>query len=335
MSATLPFKFRFVQGSQTKGLFATQGGVEGDDLVLGEDRLPMDQILRVEVRDNRLIIVLNEGVQLTGNLATETVDGRVLVIEVYKVTPRDLERHIERVCSAAAARAHRKALEAEGQSDVYRDATCPDCAATVDLSGVPESPYVYCPFCDSIFQAQTRALATRGENYRVCDECDLFDRVRGYTEFYFYFLLLFYGFSYKRRFLCDNCAGRLFWKTFLWNFLFLLGIPSSIWIKVKSMTGRDPELRELARANALAQKGDMEGAERLYQNMEGRLAEHPGLKLNRSFAHLNGGDFEGALVCLKESLEACPNYLPAISVAHQVEQAVARAQAEGEPEPTA
>jgi hypothetical protein len=332
MSTPVPFKFRFVRGSQTTGLFATKGRVEGDLLHLGEDPLSMDQILKVEVRDNRLILVLNEGVQLTGQLATESVDGRVLVIEVYKVSPRVLEQSIERVCSAAAAREHREQLEAEGRGHEYKDVTCPDCQATIDLTGVPKSPYVYCAFCDSIFRSETRALATRGESYRVCEECELFDRVRDYTEFYFYFLIIFYGFSYKRRFVCDNCAGRLFWRTFLWNFLFLLGIPSSIWIKVKSMTGRDPQLRELARANALAQNGDVEGAEQVYQRMEGNLAEHPGLKLNRTYAHLEGGDFEGAMVCLQESLEACPNYLPALSVAHRVEQAVARTKAAAEDE---
>ena len=324
MSADLTFKFRFVRGSQTTGLFATQGRVKGDDLILGEDPLPMSQVLKVEARDNRLILVLNEGVQLTGKLATESVDGRVLVIEVYKVAPRTLEQQIERVCSAAAAHEHREALEAEGRGEEYREETCPDCQATIDLTGAPPSSYVYCPYCDSIFHQTSHAMATRGESYRTCDECELFDRVRGYTEFYFYFLILFYGFSYKRRFVCDNCAGRLFWRTFLWNFLFLLGIPSSIWIKIKSMTGRDPELRELARANALAKKGDVEGAERIYQSMEGQLAEHPGLKLNRCYAHLEGGDLEGAMVCLQESLDACPNYLPALSVAHRVEQAVGR-----------
>lgn len=334
MSADHTFKFRFVRGSQTTGLFATQGQVQGDELCLGDDRLPMDQILRVEVRDNRLILVLDEGIHLTGKLATESVDGRVLVIEIYKITPRVLEQHIERVCSASAAAAHRKALEAEGRGDEYRDVTCPDCQATVDLSGVPESPYVYCPYCDSIFHQGSMTLATSGERYRVCDECELFDRVRGYTEFYFYFLLIVYGFSYKRRYVCDNCAGRLFWRTFLWNFLFLLGIPSSIWIKIKSMTGRDPQLRDLARANALAQGGQVDAAEQVYQRMEGQLADHPGLKLNRCYAHMEGGDFEGAMVCLQESLDACPNYLPAISVAHRVEQAVAHAKVEADPEPT-
>lgn len=316
--APVEFHFKFVVGGHPQGLWSKTGRCEAERLVLGEDTLEIPEILSVEVRDSRAILLLREGAELRGELATQCVDGRILVLEISGADPRAIERAVERVSSATAAAARRSALEAEGRGGEYRVQPCPECGCTIDLSGLDPSPFTYCPFCDCVFRQETRAITTRGETYRICGECGLFDRIRGYTEFYFYFLLLLYGWSYKRRHVCDNCANGIFWKTFLWNFLFLLGIPSSVWVKVKSMTGRDPQLRELARANRLAQRGDAEGAERIFEGLSGDLRGHPALLRNQAVAHLGSDDAPGAVGALIESLEACSNYTPSLAILAQL-----------------
>ncbi|MEW6496745.1 MAG: hypothetical protein AB1589_30115 [Cyanobacteriota bacterium] len=162
---------------------------------------------------------------------------------------------------------------------------------------------------------------TKGSTYRLCDECGMFDRVKSYTEFYFYFLLIVYGFYYKRRHVCDNCASAIFWKTFLLNLLFVIGVPSSLWIKIKSMIGRDPYLKQLATANSLSKKGNFQRADKLYNQLSKQYPEHPGLLMNEGLGHLQGKDTAGAVYRFEQALKSCSNYYPVIKRLYQLQTA--------------
>jgi tetratricopeptide (TPR) repeat protein len=192
---------------------------------------------------------------------------------------------------------------------------------------MPSTPYVYCRYCETVFAAKKgKEIITRGSTYHECDECGMFGRIRGYTEFYFYFLLVAYGFSYKERYLCDSCAHRMFVKTLLTNLIFILGVPSSIYAKLKSLTGREAGLKKLGRASALSRAGKYQQAAPIYQQIYQKHPEHPGLRMNEGIGHLRGNDVQGAMRCFEQSLKACGNYLPVIRLIRQMQQAPSRSQ---------
>jgi hypothetical protein len=152
----------------------------------------------------------------------------------------------------------------------------------------------------------------------------MFDRVRGYTEFYFYFLIVAYGYSLKVRHVCDSCAHALFKKTFFANLLFVFGVPSSIYLKLKSLTGRAPHFKELAKANSLARKGRYRQASAIYYSrLYEKIPEHPGLLMNEGLGHLVGDDVDGARACFQRAQKACSNYLPVLRLISRMENAPA------------
>lgn len=309
----LHFKFRFVRDGQARGLFAKKGTATDSELALGNEILSYSDIVDTATRDNRLILTVSTAARLSEKLTKALVKGSVIAIEVRRANALELERHIDRARSILEAEKHRQRLAATGRDSLFRTITCPECESLVDLSELDETPYVYCPFCDTIFTDELQTL-TPGITYRVCDECGLYGRIRGYTEFYFYFLLVVYGFSYKRRHVCDNCANTIFRRTLLLNLIFLIGIIPSILVKTRSLIGRDPALKELPKANALARKGHFEEAAFIYDRLYEAYPEHPGLLMNEGVSHLLGDDAEGASDYFRRALRACSNYLPVLDL---------------------
>ena len=125
----------------------------------------------------------------------------------------------------------------------------------------------------------------------------------------------------KRRFVCDNCADKIFRKTLLLNLIFLLGIPSSIYLKIKSLTGRDPFLSDLAKANALARKGRYQEAAPIFTKLKSKYPEHPGLLLDEGMGCLAGKNYSNAVGYFKSALISCNNYLPALQVLQRIQNA--------------
>lgn len=305
------FKFRMVNaGGQPTGIFASAGAVEEAGLLLGESRVPWENVLDSTSRDGRLILALDPLTHLDQKQAKNVLEGGVIGLQLTTNNATGVERAIDRHASRAEARRVQRRLESEGKGGEFRTAVCPTCEATVNLSELPSSRYVYCRFCEGLFSATSRTSLTTSEQ-RVCGECGMFDRVRGYTEFYFYFLVVLYGFSYKRRHLCDACAGSLFWKVLALNSIFVLGVPSAFWLKFKSMTGKDPRMKPLSDANRSAKKGKLDGAKEGYAAVLREIPEHPGILLNQAKAHFNAGDVDGGMKLIEKTLGACANYGPA------------------------
>ncbi|MBD2463784.1 tetratricopeptide repeat protein [Oscillatoria sp. FACHB-1407] len=317
-TADLSFKFHFVTNGRAQG-FAKKGSANNDSIILGKDVLKYDDIIDTTTRDQRIVLVLASTVNLAPNLSKSLAGGSSLVLEVNGSKARELERQIDRITSQKAIANRKHNLLQLGQGDLLRAVSCPECEAAVDLTDFERTSHIYCRFCESIFKENQPTL-TKGDTYRICDECGMFDRVKGYTEFYFYFLIFIYGFSYKRRYMCDHCAHNLFVKMFWINLIFLLGIPFALYVKFKSMTGRSPELQQLSRANALAKKGQYQKAESIYQQLYQHHLEHPGLLLNEGIAHLNGKDGEGALHCWRRSLQSCANYHPTLRLLYSLQK---------------
>jgi len=312
----LTFKFRFVRNRQAQGLRAKKGQTDPEELVLDSERLRYAYITDTTSRDKRVVLAISHAARMSDKLAKQVQEGNVLVLEVSKIKARDLERYIDRKCAELAARKNEQRLITAGRGEQFQTTTCPECGCTVDTSEMKQILYYHCRFCQTIFTPDGEII-TNGTSYHVCGECGMFGRVKGYTEFYFYFLLVVYGFSYQRRFVCDSCAHKMFLKSFFLNLIFLLGVPFALAIKISSLFGRDPNLRRLAKANALAKKGKYEQASPLYEAMHEVYPEHPGLAMNEGLGHLYGKDTDGASEYFRRAVKACNNYVPALQLMHQ------------------
>lgn len=322
-----PIKFRFQyvnQSGNAMGWGAKQGSLTEDAIQLKKSELSYKAILDSTCRDRRMVLTLDPLEVGDAEVSKHIINKNILVLEITQAKPIDLERVIDRISSRYIAERHGEQLEREGKGSEFRVVTCPHCGATVDVSLLNQTPFVYCRYCESIFQEHGN-LKTIGEQYRLCDECGWFDRVQGYTEFYFYFLLVIYGFRWQRRHLCDTCVNRLFWKMLIINFIFILGIFPTIWLKIQSLKGRDKDLQELAKANSLGKRGKSQEADAIYSHLLDRYPHHPGLLLSQGFAHLKSQDASGAWNFLQKSLQGCSNYAPTVRTMNRLQDAAARA----------
>ncbi|MCE9556564.1 MAG: hypothetical protein K8T91_24710, partial [Planctomycetes bacterium] len=303
---------------------AWRGVATPQALTLGDDTITYDRIVDRAVVDDRLILGIASPETLSAGSAKFLLPGGFLPLVVYSVAG-PLLRTIDRYSSLAHCEAHRRQLTANGKENEYYSIDCPNCQAAVDLSELSETPYVYCGYCESII-SQTGELVTNGQQYRVCEACRMFDRVRGHTEFYFYFLLVVYGFSSNRKHVCDACAHGLFIKTLLANALFVLGIPNAIAIKIRSLTGRDPRLNRLSQANRLALSGSFERSTPLYREMHQAIQGHPGLLYNEALGYFQGNRTDEGAKLLEAALKSCANYGPVLRILAEAHQQAAPAE---------
>jgi hypothetical protein len=321
------FKFKFVEGGRARGLSAKKGTITQTALILNDESISYSQIADTTARGRRLLIALSPQTTLSPRLSKSLVDGQVLVLEIQWGKALELERAIDSLCSMQTVLRHKQQLIQIGQGAQFQAVRCPECNVAIDITGVPPTPYLYCRFCETIFAAKKgKDVLTKGDTYHVCDECGMFGRIRGYTEFYFYFLLVAYGFSYKQRFLCDSCAHRMFVKTLLTNLIFILGVPFSIYAKLKSLGGREASMKNLGKASALSRAGKYQQAAPIYEKLYLKHPYHPGLLMNEGIGHLRGNDVPGAIQSFEQAMKACGNYLPVMRVVRGMQQAPSRVQ---------
>jgi hypothetical protein len=308
------FKAKYVVDGQAVGFGSIKCRWTDDGIHLGDDLLPFDVIVDTTSRDKRIVILLDQNFVVTGKMAKRLMQGPAIALEPSGIDARQLEMAIDKQCSAREAAARRRQLESDGQAHLIREETCPVCESTIDLSGLDGTEYTYCRFCESLF---TRHSCTDGTKYRTCDQCGMFDHIQPYTEAYFYFLLIVYGFSHKRVYLCHSCAHKLFLKMLGLNFIFILGVPSAVWVKIKSAVNRKNDFEGLDKANALSKSGKPQEAMHYYQTVLADNPNHPAVLMNKALGQLNGGDQSGAVSSLQESVRACNHYDPVVRLLRQ------------------
>jgi hypothetical protein len=315
-SSQLLFKFRFVRDGQVQSMFSLKGKANEHQLIIGKDTIDYELIHDKTTRDNKLIIVIGPETELSKKTSKHLIENNALILEISKVKAEELEKFIGRASSKIEVAKNKQRFIDEGKKDLFKCITCPNCEAQIDLSELKETKFIYCNYCETVFSHENK-IVTNGDIYKICDECNLFGRVKGYTETYFYFLILVYGYRYKRRYLCDCCVDKIFWKTFLVNLIFILGVPSSIYMKIKSLVGRNDSDKYLLEASKLSIKGKYQEANDQYKKLHMEYSGHPGVYFNEAMGYFNGENSELAIKCLVKSLESCNNYLPTIRlVAH-------------------
>ncbi|MCA8923744.1 MAG: hypothetical protein KDD82_18185 [Planctomycetes bacterium] len=302
-AAPLEFKFRFVnKQGQPEGLLRTKGSFDGERLHLGKGvSCPAVAILQSETRNDRLILAL----------ASDKPEPGIVVLAATKGVVNDLKARLDVSRSRFWADASRKALQAEGRGHAHRERECPNCSAVLLLTDMPETPQLYCVYCKALTTADGPEQRVE-TSHMLCDECGLFSAPRKFTIFYFYFLLVVYGYHQRITWRCPGCMRGEAWKMFFGNLLFVLGVPVAIAQLIRAYgSSRVGRYTGLDKANLLARKGDALAALDVYNEISSRVTPCAGIKYNAGMALVEAQDLEQAAEFFEFSLDDCANYAPA------------------------
>ncbi len=302
---TMPFKFKFLdkQGNET-GFFSRKGSFDGETLTLDDQNISADVIYAVENRGNRMVIVEATDVENPTQIALAITSGSV----------DKLKQALGVARSAAAAVRRKEELTKEGRGHEFREVVCPQCDATNDLTGFQDSPQMDCDFCHSV--STIGDPSGEEKEYKLCDECGMYSKPRKFTIFYFYFLLVVYGWSSRTTWRCPGCMRGEAWKMFFGNLIFILGVPVAIVQLIRAYGGTDlaAMYKGLDGANLKARSGKMEAAVASYRKI---LDQHPqaaGIKYNVGLAFLQQNQLQAAKTTLEAALNDCANYQPAANL---------------------
>ena len=314
------FKFRFVASGHTKGYFARWGSTSENGLTLAGETVPYETIKSAALRDRRFVIGFTEKDVLGPTLQSYLSEGNYIVLEIYNIEASELKRILDGAISSRELSQLRETLEACGKGDTFRQAHCPLCGAAIDLSELPVTDYTYCPYCETLFNDE--GVVTDGNKYRICQCCNLYGQVRWHSEFFFYFYVVISAWRYHRRHLCSTCARSVFWRMLVGNALFIIGLPHTLLLLIRTFMGREQHLKILPSANAYLKSGKMDKATELFEQMRQHLPEHPGLLFNEAIGRLEAEEPNKALDLIQRSLESCANFRPSHEMLQRIEHIV-------------
>jgi len=299
------FKFKFLneQGHEV-GFFSKKGSFDGHTLMLDQTEIPASAIYEVDNRGNRMVLVEAEDERNPSTVMFAVNSGSV----------PDLKQALGVARSAAAAARRKEQLTKEGRGSEYHEVVCPHCNATNDLTGFRDSPQISCEFCKAV--ATVDGAPAEEKHYRLCDECGMYSKPRQFTIFYFYFLLVVYGWSSRQTWRCPGCMRGEAWKMLFGNLIFLLGVPVAIIQLIRAYGGTDlaSMYKGLDGANLKARSGKMEAAIVDYRKILERHPNSAGVKYNIGLAFAQQNQMEAAAKTLEAALNDCGNYQPAANL---------------------
>lgn len=301
----LQFKFKYLDpGGNEQGFFSKKGHFDGSTLQLDTAAIPANSIVHLDNRENRVVLAV----------AQKQGDPATILFTVTSGNVNLLKTALGKARSKAWAEVHQKELQEKGRADEFRSANCPHCDATIDLTGHRDSPQVSCDFCNTVGNMDNPNKEEK--QYRLCDECGMYSKPRKFTIFYFYFLLVVYGWSSRTTWRCPACMRGDAWKMLFGNLIFVLGVPVAIVQLIRAYGGADLSAmyRGLDKANLKARKGDIEGAVADYRRI---LEVHPhaaGIKYNIGLAFAQQNELKPAAITLNAALNDCCNYRPAATL---------------------
>ncbi len=281
------------------------GRIDFDYLQLNKSKLYYKDILATRAYEKYLVITLAPFAAVSAELAKYLLPDSTNLILILKGNTNGIEHKIDRKIAAIKLQAARQKAIKEGL--VFRKAQCPKCQCELDLTQKTETQYIYCNFCDNIFDHNS-FLIPNTESYQICPDCRYYGRVQTYYEWDFYFLIYKARFRVRKHFFCDTCAERMFFRTFFKNLTLIVGALFSLFQYLRSQMNRNPYLAGIGKANFYAQNGDMVKADALYNALLTRNFGHPGIHYNYGLACLQKGDPGRAAIEFKKCLKLCSNY---------------------------
>lgn len=301
------FKFKWInEEGQAQGFYSRKGEFDGETLTLDDAQVDSAGILDVEFRDKVMVlsVINNDGEPIH------------LLFQVTKGSVQKLKQLLGQARSRAWAKSHRVQLEAEGRGHEYRDATCPHCRSVIDLSGFTKTPQVSCEFCHTLVDIDPTSVDPPNKSekqYRLCDECGMFSKPRKFTIFYFYFLLVVYGYSQRPTWRCPGCMRGEAWKMLFGNLIFVLGVPVALTQLFRAYGGTDlgGKYPGLDSANVKARGGKFQQAIADYRKILEKAPVAAGVKYNIGLAMIERENWNDAASMLEFALADCSNYQPA------------------------
>jgi len=317
------FKFRFMRSGRPQSALARKGLATGDRLVLGKQVIPYDAIARTSLRDEHLALLLAPDAGRESKPLRKLAKDGQLRLAVSKGMAQAVKRQIDRARSLKQVAQRHAELAQAGMAEQFRAAACPGCHAALDLSGLDRTPYVHCPFCETVFK-QDGTVATSGSHFLFCDECGMFHQVEAHTGRCYGVAFSLSGVLPEPQHLCSRCAARISRRILLSNPLVFFGLTFMVLLARNVTPKQDESQHQLTKANALAEKGRYTEAEPLYIDLLRGLPEHPGLLVNQGLAHLNGGDPMGAALLFRRALASCSNHSRARGLLELAERGTAK-----------
>ena len=158
-----------------RALLRKSASYDGCVLQLDDTLIPVDAIADVQIRWDRIYLLLR----------TESGDWVKPGFAVSGQGLKEMQHAINALRREALIRQERRRLMEQGDLVSLREQECRYCRATILLSGLPETPQVYCEVCDSLFTTDAPAeQQSLEQQYRICDECGMYSQPRKFTNFF-------------------------------------------------------------------------------------------------------------------------------------------------------
>jgi len=305
-----PLEFKFLwldeEGNQT-GFRRSKGGFDGETLRLDDVEIPVVVLMDVQFRKNRMLLTA---------MGEDDEPLQAAILVSGGLTARELKSALDVARSAQWAELHKAQLKEEGREADYRDEPCPACSATLILTDMERTPQLYCSFCDTLSTVDPHTQPVPEErDLRQCEECGMFARPRKFAIFYFWFLLVVYGWKHGSTFRCPACMRGDAWKMFFGNLPFLIGVPNAVMQLIRAYGGglSSGPFAGLDAANVKARSGDVLGALTIYREILTQVPHAAGVKYNIGLGLLGQDEVERAAESLRMALEDCSNYAPAFN----------------------
>lgn len=324
------FDFRFLTTSnKPTSHFDKHGSIEDEGVYFDGELLAFSELQEVVLHRNRLSFIIKAG-------ARTAVDEFLLphfngfIIRVDEQEAVDIKSQIDRKYTELQLDERKKELKQKDELHNFRKTECPTCKSHIDLSYIKPTKYIFCKYCDSIFNKYGNY--TDLNDYKICSVCNYYNRVQVTPKVEAYF----YGkedkaFSFKKAYQCDSCTERELRPRFWKNVPFVVGAVTDFVAKNKIETDIDSSYAGLTQANLLGYWGRIEEAKPLYESMFLYVKDQPGVLydfgkayLDSAFVLLEDAEFTGdeqAMIYIREAvrwlsrcLQMCSNYQPAIQL---------------------
>jgi len=299
------FKFQWLDDNgQPSGMFRKKGTFDGRVLKLDKIEVPANVITHVEVRDKRMWILAinNQGQQVSLGIQPHP-----------KRETRELKLLIDVARSAEWARQEQEELSSKGEGHLYRDEKCPYCTATVVLSRMPQSPQIFCPFCQTIATLDETTRPPGEQEIATCPRCEMYSRPQQFEVGYILFLLVAVVHKSQQEWCCPICIRKDVWKMLFTNLPTLIGSPAAfyqMWRAYVSSPIRGT-FAGLDAGNGSARKGNWEQALEKYRGILERAPHAAGIHYNIGLALAGENETDRAIDAFELALKECSNYGPA------------------------
>ncbi len=327
------FGFNFTDRNGKKiGRMRRNGVLDGKGISFDGFRLNYEDFFKVMRQHEQVLFVLYPALgfpkELNEYIFKET---NSFIIDVAPESVFMLKAYIDQYYSKKECQAHRQQLKSEGKEHYFKAIPCPRCEASVDISLKKSSPYIYCKYCELVFNKYGQSILS-ADDYKICPECSYFNRVRHFPDAEAYWYRSESAFHFGSKYYCDSCAEADFQVQISKNFPYLIALPHTISKKLKIDSEKHPTLSDVKMAVFYAQRHEIDKAEALFQSLNLHNEWHPAVYYNRGKAYLdfallmeeNAGNLdeeESAKMLrnkgindLKKSLQGCSNFEPTLEL---------------------